>query len=396
MSENTCKTLKDYIKAYQSGNRDSLNHLITFAKPKNGDNTTVRLQFRDKKLNHLLQKLSMNNSEASAKDIEAWFMEALYRIDDRGNETGLFNSYKLKDKKGRERSPSECASFVEISITGYVMNKIERSTTFGKKNKKADGSYEYNVIDSYYVNEHGEEVSNYDAAQFSQWEEVQEVEDSYSEYIDSLGGEFGLDAILTTPQFEIWHSYKSGMTEDEIAEQRGITQQVVNKARTQSKRKIRTGFLDWKMMQMITKEKNNPHTIAEGFLSQMDTIISCDPENTFDFYSFTRGYLLSHISDTDMAEDYERAFTNKHDVRDSFYDVLMLKVKPSHYELIANVLNDDLDVKLKRDKTRFVTGILYGMNGIVSDAERIVREFSGKKVDEAIKLEKEKKKKDKG
>ena len=386
-------SIKDYVKAYQSGNRDSLNHLITFTKPTSGDDATVRLQFRDKKLNSLLQSLSINNQHAPAADISSWFVESLYRIDNQGREVGLFNTYKMEDKNKRERSPSEVASYFEKTIKFYVQNQIERSSTFGGKIKKADGTYEYDVIGSTYMDEHGEEVSHMDTAAFSQWDEIQEVEDDYSEYIDSLGGEFGLDKILTEAQLQIWFSYKSGKTEDEIAAERRITQQVVNKSRTQSKRKIRTGYLDWKMMQQIVREKNNPHTIASGFLNQIDVIISCDPENTFDFYSFTRGYLLSNVSIADMADDYERAFSNKHDSRDSFYDVLMSQVKPSHYQLIANVLNDDSGVKLKRDKTRFVTGIIYGMNKIVADAERVVWEFSGGKVDEAIEQEKEERKK---
>lgn len=374
----TYTTIKDYIKAYQDGNTDALNHLITFKHSTYRGESHVRLQFTDKKLNNLLQSLSLQNQHVPATDIEAWFIEALYKDDKRG----VFNTCKIKksdDPNDKEEySPTQVAKFVEKTIIGYIKNKIERSTTYGKK---SDGLHGLDVISDVFKLEDGSEASYVDDYSFDTWNEPESFTSGYETFIDSIGG---LSNLLTAKQAEYYELHLFGLNQQEIADECGVKQSTISGSLATTQNKIRSGYLDWKMMQLIVKENGNPFKIGSDYLDRIEKIMEFDVADSFDYYGYTRSYLLNVIAESDLTDDYHQLHLNKHDNRDSFFDVLMSHCKPSHYQLLLQVLRDDSEIVLKRDKTRFTNAISFCVHGILADVKRVVKEYSANAIDKIV------------
>lgn len=344
----TYNQFKDYVQEFQNGNETAINHLISIRT--NSEDIT-ELTINDKILRGFFEeKVAAYRSMVERSDMESLLLQFL--VDDTGEEKGVM--YTLDPSF----SNTQMLNYVELRWKGFVKDNVGEVSLFG-----GDVSSEADVREG--EEEKGIE-SLYDYASVESWL-TDEYSDSYSDFLEETGG---VESLMSDKQFEMFDMTRD-YSKSEIAEKLGVSKANVTQTIDRAHKAIRKSYVRWRTVQLISTNRNDKTREINEFEKTIKRIESADPNDTFDYYTFTLEWLLEVSS---MSYTIESMQKNKVNAEDDMDIVVMDNCDKKHHKTLITVLQDPYGKHDKRTRDTFTKGVHQALRNYVAKEKRFACE----------------------
>src|SRR5699024_1432987 len=191
-----------------------------------------------------------------------------------------------------------------------------------------------------------------------EWERV-EYDSPYAQFLEQTGG---LQSILSSKQHDIYQALQVG-TQEEVAAERGVSQQAISKTMTAGLKRVKTQYLQFKTFRALTSNTDSIYDNITRFQKDYLNIVENDEKGNFNYYNYTINFLRDSLEKTDTTVDYESLQKNKLVDAISVLDALIDNLKQSEQALFRRVLGSsvyrDRETTLTdKEKDKFVMATL--------------------------------------
>lgn len=296
-------TLKDFItklnKSQSPEEVDVLWGSITEiktekVKSKHGTSTVYNLRFTIKTFEVARKSLYKQYNYLDKKLIDEYLMEAILKSI---NKTNIDLS----------KSENQINAFVYQSIVGFAKNALNQEVELNHNVLRYDDAEQ---LDKLRFANQDYALNLFDKAQF---------DNKFERYIDHKG----IANILSNQQLEVYEYVQAGLTQVEIAEIMDCSQQNISKLINAANERIKKEQMNFVTFEMLAKDKLDIYKQMQKYLNDLDKIAQFDTYHTFDYFGFTKDFLMNHYSH--YQPDNDKAF--------NLIDLIFDNLKTSDYEL---------------------------------------------------------------
>jgi RNA polymerase sigma factor (sigma-70 family) len=319
------RSLKEWIVAYRQ-NRSVLNEFFTYqtVRERNANGQTDKMRYirtRDSEINKLMKEIEEKYSNTvDRKDINGYLLHAVLEV------------FQTADT---ERSELEVLKWAKERIKFIVIDELRRNHSL-----KIDI-----VPDDKVVNDKDDVVSVIDAHTYQEWLKVEEL-DSYEKFLELHGG---LENILSDKQYEVYTYFKSGLTQQQIAEKMGVSQQYISKTLQSAVKRIRAEYLSFRTYQIMMK--SNTYQKVKMFVNQIENMIKYVVDDESKLYEYVANFLKEN-EENDIP--IKLAHKNKRDLNTTVIDALFDYMSLNDLKWFIPYFKGVNEAKTKYEKQRFV------------------------------------------
>lgn len=242
--------------------------------------------------------------------IDFWFMDAVLSVvNKRKINLTDFNDKQLK-------------SYFIKSIIGEIQNRVIKEYEHRKNTKYYESDYkldELNVIDQF----------------------IDEQPIQFQLFVERKG----IKNILTQSQLEIYEYMQTGLTQQEVADALGVTQQNISKTNQKAINRLKEHKMEFDTFTKIARDQLDTYQAMEGFVNQLNDIRKYDTFSKFDYFAMTKDFVLKYL------HEYSVFVSQQYNL----IDVITDNLKVNEFDLYDAVINNQFVPK--RDKERFVNCI---------------------------------------
>jgi RNA polymerase sigma factor (sigma-70 family) len=345
------KTLKDWIVVYRE-NKEVMNEFITYETVREmneqGQYDEVRyIRTQDKALNQIMKRIEAKycyrkENAIDKKDINEYFLNALYEV---------FEKADIK------RSPSEIISWAGDKMNFVVIEHIRTQ-------------YDIEIVsenETAYNTENEDEVNISDVQIYRDWLKSENV-NTYEKFLEFVGG---LEAILSEKQYEIYTYMKSNMTQQEVAEKMGVSQQYVSKTLQSAVKRIRAEYLSFRTYRIMMK--SNTYQKVKTFVKYTENIL----EHVTDDEAMLYTYMMNFLRENDEDDiSFEVAHANQKDDSTSVLDALFDYMSENDMKWFMLYLKGEKEATTKKEKEKFVRIVNKSFTQYLIAAEKVLKKAS--------------------
>lgn len=341
------KTLKDWIVEYRK-NKDVIDEFFVYEtvreQNEKGQHDEVRyVRTKDKAINGIMKRTEIKYSgRVDRKDVNEYLLHAIVEV---------------MDTADIERSPAEIISWAESRIEYIVIDEL-------KKNHHLEIVSENEMVSH---SEKDDEVNISDFQVYQEWLKGEEA-NTYEKFLNFVGG---LEAILSEKQYEIYTYMKSNMTQQEVAEKMGVSQQYVSKTLQSAVKRIRAEYLSFRTYRIMMK--SNTYQKVKTFVKYTENILEHVTDDEAMLYTYTMNFLREN-EEEDIS--FELAHANQKDDSTSVLDALFDYMGENDMKWFMSYLKGEKEATTKKEKEKFVRIVNKSFTQYLIAAEKVLKKAS--------------------
>jgi RNA polymerase sigma factor (sigma-70 family) len=343
------KTLKNWIVAYRD-DQSVMDEFVVYEtvheQNRKGQYDEVRyIRTKDKKLNQIMKQIEAKYSgRVDRKDVNEYLLHAIVEI---------FETADI------ERSPAEIIRWAESRIEYIVIDELKRNH-----------SLELDIVSENEVVSHDDkddEINISDFQMYQNWLKGEEA-NTYEKFLEFYGG---LENILSDKQYEIYTYMKSGLTQQEIAEKMGVSQQYISKTFQSALKRIRAEYLNFRTYRIMMK--SNTYQKVKTFVKYTENILEYVIDDEAMLFQYTMNFLRENEED-DIS--FELAHENKKDLSTGVLDALFDYMSVGDLKWFMPYWRGEKEVTMKKEKEKFVRIVNKSLVQYLIGAEKVLKRAS--------------------